>query len=407
MNFFAGIFNGLVEVWSHKLRSLLTILCVCLGVASMVVITGLISGLVASWNQWFIEFGGLEKISVSAEEIADDQKETIYSSLTMQDADTIRRTCPRATDVSPVIDIDQAVVRHGQYLYHSTVEGAEPDVLPVERYEVDQGRFITPADGASYEAVAVIGTSAVDNLYDKNEPVIGSSITIKGQPFTVIGVLKHYELMQEGKNVLDLKNQMIFVPLKTMEKRLAGYAELDGVNVRVANVAYLRAVADQIGNALFQLHHGTEGYKIETSESMKQGLVDSEHSYFEVGGAVAAVSLLVGGIGIMNLMLASINERVREIGIRKAVGAWDWDIFVQFLTEAMLLSLLGGVIGVLSGSAIVLYLRFLLADSSPPILSFSAVAVGFSVSVAIGIVSGIYPAFRASQLDPIEALRYE
>lgn len=407
MNFFSGILNGLAEVWSHKLRSLLTMTCVCLGVASMVVITGLISGLVASWNAWFIQYGGMEKISVVAEEQAEDQKRTLRSALTMEDAELIRHACSHATWISPETDIEQAHVSHAGKHFRVTVEGAGPEVLRVERYELRGGRFITGADNAGYGRVAVLGTAAIDTLYEKNEPVIGSIVQIKGQPFTVVGYLKKYELMQEGKNVLSQKNEIVFVPLTTMQKSLAGMKELNAVNVLVSDVAHVRRTATQITNALAQLHNGRRGYKVETAEGMKEGLVKSERSYFQVGGAVAAVSLLVGGIGIMNLMLASINERVREIGVRKAIGAWGWDIFVQFLAEAILLSLLGGVLGIAGGAAIIHVLQDKLADSSPPILSVSAVVVGFTISVLIGIVSGVYPAFKASRLDPIEALRYE
>ena len=407
MNFLSGIFNGLAEVWSHKLRSLLTMICVCLGVASLVVIVGLLNGLVASWNEWFVEFGGLEKIEISAQEIAEDQKQTLYSTLTMRDANAIRQTSVHAAFVSPEIYLEETLIKRKGKFCRLAADGVVPDAKAVNKYDVAHGRFITDADNAGYEDVAVLGSAAVEALYEKNEPVIGSTIAIKGAPFTVVGVLKKYELMQEGANVLHQKNEIVFVPLSAMQKRLAGVSELSSINVRVDRAANLRKVVNQLTSVLLQIHRDKRGYKIETSERMKEGLVKSERSYFQVGTAVGAVSLLVGGIGIMNLMLASINERVREIGVRKAIGAWAWDIFVQFLAEAIVLSLLGGVLGIVAGTLAIEYLRHTLADSSPPIVSLAAIVVGFSISVAIGIIAGIYPAFRASRLDPIEALRYE
>jgi len=407
MNFLAGILNGLAEVWSHKLRSLLTITCVCLGVTSMVVITGLVSGMVASWNVWFVQYGGMEKISVHGDEVADEQKHTVYSKLTMADANAIRRTCPHATWISPEIDLEQTRIRHAGKISTMTVEGAEPDVLPVQTLALAKGRFINAADLAGFARVAVLGHSAIDDLYETNEPVLGSKVAIKGELFTVIGVLKHYRLIQDGENVLHEKNEIVFVPLTTMQRCLTGTAELNSIGLRVRNVADLRKTVSQVKNVLRQIHPDQRGYKVKTHEEWREGLAKSEKSYFEVGGAVAAVSLLVGGIGIMNLMLASINERVREIGVRKAIGAWGWDIFVQFLAEAILLSLLGGILGIVAGGCLIHYLQQVLVKTSPPVLSMAAVLMGFGISVVIGIVSGVYPAVRASRLDPIEALRYE
>jgi ABC-type antimicrobial peptide transport system permease subunit len=207
--------------------------------------------------------------------------------------------------------------------------------------------------------------------------------------------------------VLKSKNEIVFIPITAMQRRVAGRSEINAINVQVSDVGRLRQLTNQLANILFQLHRGTRGYKIETGEASRELLVKSERGYYAVGGGVAAVSLLVGGIGIMNLMLASINERVREIGVRKAIGAWNRDIFVQFISEAIALSLIGGVAGIACGIGVVHVLQNVMAASSPPVLSAWAIIVGFCTSVAIGVLSGLYPAIQASRLDPIEALRYE
>ena len=407
MNFLAGILNGLTEVWAHKLRSLLTITCVLLGVSSLVVITGLLDGLVTSWNTWFTEFGGLEKVTVTAEEVTEEQRQRVFSTITLTDAATIRRNISVARRVSPELSYEASVKRQGRF-FKVYVTGVAPDALAVNRYALKEGRFITDLDNEGYEPVVVLGSSAVEALYGKNEKVLGSRIEIRAAPYTVVGVLQHCELMQEGVNVLRKKNEIIYTPVTTMQKRISGRMELDSVNVQVTDVRFLRRLTTQIGNVLRHLHTGRAGgYKIETGEEMMEVLGKSRRSYFAVGGAVAAVSLLVGGIGIMNLMLASINERLREIGVRKAIGAWGWDIFVQFLAEAITLSVLGGLFGVAVGIGVIEYLQTTMMESSPPILSLTAIAVGFSISVVIGVLSGLYPAVRASRLDPIEALRYE
>ena len=407
MNFLSGIANALAEVWTHKLRSILTITCVFLGVSSLVVVVGLLTGLVTSWNTWFSEFGGLEKVSITAEEITEEQKQTLYSTITLEDAQAIRTVCgPLARYVSPEMDME-VVLRRGGRTVKLNAQGVEPDALQVTRYTLREGRFITAVDNFAVNNVVVLGSAAVRSLYSPNEPAIGSLINIRGVPFTVVGLLEHYELMQDGVNVLRSKNEIAFVPITAMQKRLAGRSEINTISVQVDHVGNLRQLTTQLANTFFRLHRGSRGYKIETGEASKELLVKSERGYFAVGGGVAAVSLLVGGIGIMNLMLASINERVREIGVRKAIGAWDRDIFVQFISEAVALSLIGGVAGLICGVGVIKILQDVLAASSPPILSVWAILVGFCTSVAIGILSGLYPAIQASRLDPIDALRYE
>lgn len=407
MNLFAGVFNALGEAWAHKLRSFLTILCVLLGVASLMVVVGLLDGLVTSWNTWFTEYGGLEKVSVTAEEVADDQRQTLYSTITLQDARLIRAVCgPLTPYVSPELDLETHVGHAGRTV-KMNVAGVDPDALHVNRYQLAEGRFITEADNVRSENMAVLGSAVVETLYAPNEPVLGSVVKIRGIPFLVVGVLKKYELMQEGVNVLKSKNEIVFIPIIGMQKRLAGRDELNSVNVTIDHVSNLRRLTTQLSNLLYQTHRSTRGYKITTGEASMDVLRKSERGYYAVGGGVAAVSLLVGGIGIMNLMLASINERVREIGVRKAIGAWNRDIFVQFIAEAIGLSLVGGAAGIVCGIIAIHFLQSILADSSPPILSIWAVVVGFSTSVVIGILSGLYPALQASRLDPIEALRYE
>lgn len=405
-NLSAGLSNGLAEVWSHKLRSLLTMTCVFLGVASLTAVMGLLEGLVASWETWFAEFGGLEKVEMVALEEMEDEKQIVFSTITLEDAAAVRRLCRDAVYISPEI-YTEALTAHGGKSLKSPIMGATRDALQVSRYEMKAGRFLVDTDNLHYENVVVLGSAPVEALYQPGEPVLGSTVYIKRTPFRVIGVLKHYELMQEGQNALHKKNEIIYVPLTTMQKKIVGKPELSSVNVQVRSVSVLGRFKTQFTNLLWQIHRGKRGYKIDTAEEMMVDLRKSRRSYFAVGGGVAAISLLVGGIGIMNLMLASINERVREIGIRKALGAWGWDVFVQFVAEATTLSLIGGLCGAAFGVGLIKHLQKVMADSSPPILSPNAVLVGFSISVAIGVLSGLYPALKASRLDPIEALRYE
>jgi ABC-type antimicrobial peptide transport system permease subunit len=232
---------------------------------------------------------------------------------------------------------------------------------------------------------------------------------INRQPFTVVGLLHDYQQMESGHNILGWKNFVGFVPITAMQRRMTGSDQLDYLNIRVDDERNLGTVTDQIDSALLGTHRGILDFSVESQQANVQQVRAKRKSFFEVGCGVGVITMLVGGIGIMNLMLASINERVREIGIRKAVGAWTRDIFVQFIAEAMTLSFIGGVAGVTLGVLAIRVLRIYMkgGENSPPRLSLPSVVIGLAFSVLVGVVAGIYPAVKASRLDPIEALRYE
>jgi len=411
MHFLMGIWNGLGEIWSHKLRSLLTITCVMLGVASLVVITGFITGLFHFWEVWSQEYGGILKVSVSA--VAPPEKQKHLAGLsegrTLRDALIIEALARYARCVSPEIQAG-GTLRFGANHDDLSIAGATPGVLPIRKYEVVRGRFLTDLDIQRCAAVVVLGSSSVKNLFQRHEDPLGQVVAINGLPFTVVGLLKHYEMKTGEYNMLERKNQIAFIPLTAMQRRL-GHTALTELNVEAHDIKDLAHLTDEINNILERTHRGVQDFKIFTGEEGMENFNSMRRSFFVVGGGVGLITLLVGGIGIMNLMLASINERVREIGIRKAVGAWTRDIFVQFLAEAVALSALGGVVGILLGVAVIRIMRHVMggggSELSPPILSPEAVLLGFAFSVTVGIVAGLYPAFKAARLDPIEALRYE
>jgi ABC-type antimicrobial peptide transport system permease subunit len=232
-------------------------------------------------------------------------------------------------------------------------------------------------------------------------------IEIKGQAFEVVGLLEHYERMQGDMNILDGKNEIIFIPITTAMLQFRGDPELNFLNVRIQNVDHLADAMGELRNILWHTHRGIQDFKVSSNEEMVGSLSTMRNNFLVVGISIGAITLLVGGIGITNLMLASVNERIREIGIRKAVGARNLDIFLEFLAESVALSLIGGLGGVGLGVGVILLLQGIGSGFVSPEISLMAVVVGFGFSVVVGLVSGLYPAWHAAKLDPIESLRYE
>ena len=285
-------------------------------------------------------------------------------------------------------------------------DGCEPQLLDVEKFELGSGRFVTDLDNHLKSQVMVIGTEVVRELFKPNEDPIGEVVQFHGMPFEIVGVMKHYQ-MPRGENWLRWKNDVAFIPLRTAQHKITNSFEIQDLDVKVENVAHLDAAVDQIHNVMLRMHRGVPDFEVSTSENMSENVEKQEKTMLTAGGAISLITMIVGGIGIMNLMLASINERVREIGIRKSVGARPSDIFFQFCVESITLCILGGIAGVLLGQGVIYWLQQTMTESEPPAYTVFGVVAGFTASVTIGVLAGIYPAFRASRLDPIEALRYE
>ncbi len=408
MSFFSGILNGLGEIWAHKLRSFLTMLCVMLGVVSMVVITGFVEGMFTSWSKNLAERGGLEKISTGNTEPPARQEAlaSLSKGLTLGDALQLQRALPASFHISPEYELRTTLFRRGKRDW-VRMQGVTSAIMAINRYEVAKGRFFTELELRDSANVIVLGTWVANRLFERNENPVGQFVDINGQPFKVVGVFKHYELLFREWNTLRWKNDVAFIPITTGIKKVGRNEKLAWVNVQVDDVEKLGETVDTITNVLATRHNGIFDFKVSTSEGELASFAESKRNSVFFAGIIGGVTLLVSAIGIANLMLASINERVREIGIRKAIGATGRNIFSQFVVEAVALSLCGGLMGMAVSVGAINGLQAILPPDNAPALSGSALVVGFAFSVVAGVLAGVYPALQASKLDPITALRYE
>ncbi len=409
MSFLSGIWNGLRELWAHKFRSFLTMIGIILGVASLVTMVAVVQGLFRNMTIFFEQSGGIELVRVNDQEVPLEQLNmaALSPGRTGVDAVAIRHAVPLAAAVAPEVSIGWRNVQYSGKRMGVRVTGTTGDVLQTNLLEIESGRNLSDLDVDQASQVALIGSEVRDNIFPTNEDPIGKRITVHGLPFTVVGLIKHYEFMQGGRNALRWKNRNVYIPVSTAQKRFTGNEKLTGLAIRAVNADSLGDLVSQIENVLLQTHRGVEDFFVETREDQLAEFKKLERSFMYSMGSIAFISLLVGGIGIANVMLAVINERIREIGVRKAVGARGVDIFMQFLAEALVISVLGGLFGLVLSFTLVDVLRDFVPSGENIAVPGFALAIGFVFSVVIGLLSGIYPAIRAARLDPIDALRYE
>jgi putative ABC transport system permease protein len=326
--------------------------------------------------------------------------------LTTADAEAIRKESPAVQDVAPVLS-GVAQVVYGHQNWSTGIVGTYPSMLIVRDWPLATGRSFTEQDVKSATKVCLLGQTVVDNLFGDTDPV-GQFIRIKNVPFTVTGVLASKGQSAQGQD----QDDTILIPVTTAQKKLFGTSFPGMVRiimVKAKSTEDLAPAEKQINELLKQRHHiGPKQDNDFTVRNLTQVMQTAEQSTKVMTlllGAIASVSLLVGGIGIMNIMLVSVTERTREIGIRMAIGAKTWDIRLQFIIEALTLSLIGGVAGIIfgiSGSELISTLA-----GWTTIISPLSILLAFGFSGMVGIFFGFYPAYKASLLDPIEALRYE
>ncbi len=406
-----GVGSGWNEVLAHKLRSFLTLFGIVLGAAALVGMLGVVKGLLRGWETMIYETGGIERISVLSRPPPESQREIapLSPGRTLNDVEAILAAVPLAQRVTA-----EVMIPNGARLYFQgratgqIVRGVLPATFIMDRFEVAQGRLIGELDLELQTQVVVLGSQIAETLFPRGLDPLDRVITINGQPFTVAGVLKEYRfggVGGAGGGRFNQKNQAVFIPLTTAQTLYRLDENVDVLNIQLADVADMPVALEQISNVLTHTHRGIQDIRLETREDLLQRFEETRNSYVFSLGGVAAIGLIVGGIGIMNVMLASINERVREIGVRRALGAKRTDILVQILAESITLAVAGGLLGLIASMGLILVLQQVVVESNRPELSLWAMVIGITSSALVGVLAGLYPAIRASMLSPVEALR--
>jgi putative ABC transport system permease protein len=390
----------------NKIRSALTALGVIIGVASVIAMIALSSGARAAIDAQ-IQSTGTNVVYVSAGSFArmGSVRGGIGSvqTLTLEDAQAIKEQVAAVGRLTPVVRGRSQVIAANEN-WATSIEGGNEDYLTVRNWPLASGDNFSPRDVLVAEKVCLLGDTVAQNLFLGQDPV-GQIIRIKSLPFRVVGVLTPKGQGQWGQD----QDDIIVAPYTTIQKKLLGITYIHQIMVSATRADTVEEAAREITRLLRQRHRITnpdeDDFTVRTVEEMAQTRVQLAQTMTGLLMSVASVSLLVGGIGIMNIMLVSVTERTKEIGLRMAVGARTRDILRQFLTEAVSLSALGGVVGIVLGVGVSQGLTQVLGW--PTLITSSSIAIAFAFAAAVGIFFGYYPARKAATLDPIDALRYE
>ena len=407
---YTGASNGLREVWSNKVRSLLSMSGIILGVAALVAMVGIVQGMLGNMRASFERSGGVLKLEVHPREAPESQQHIagISPGMTWRDIGAIEKAIPLAAFVSPIVDMEwERFVANGRR-EGAILHGVTPDFAGIKKNELLYGRFISDYDIETKSPVIVVGAHLAETLFRGKGNVVGEQLRVREQVYTIIGQIKPLGNSTPGGRGFNYEARFNYISATTAMGRYKGDDKVNRIEILAANTETMPDLIGQIENTLTQTHRGILDFEVRTQEEQMVELKKLENSFTYSLGGIAGISLLVGGIGIMNVMLASVSERIREIGVRKAIGARSHDIFIQFLAEAVVISLIGGLLGLVASVGLLSLARDLIPQGENiNLVPVTAMLYGFVFSSLIGLASGIYPALRASRLDPVDALRYE
>jgi len=409
MNVLESVRIALRAVSSNKMRAGLTMLGIIIGVGAVIALVAAGAGAQAQVTQRFESLGS-NLLVVSPRRAffrGVGQGASSGRRLTNDDVDAIAALATSVAAIAPEYDANAQVV-YGNKNTQTTILGVTPEYLVVRKWEIDRGRFINDLDAKSQSKVAVLGASVVTDLFGTGavDP-LGKYIKINRQNYLVVGIMA-----SKGGDSFQSQDDQVFIPLSTAQIRFggAGSRTLQSINIQAVSQDQMDRAQAEL-TAILRARHGltssqSDDFSIQNQTQIVEMVQQTSQTFTVLLGSIAAISLVVGGIGIMNIMLVSVTERTREIGIRKAVGAKRRDILAQFLVEAIVIGLVGGLVGVLAGYGAAQLVTPLLGGTRA-LVTPESVIMALTVSIAVGLFFGIYPATRAAALHPIEALRYE
>jgi putative ABC transport system permease protein len=407
MNTLEAIRIALQSLWANKLRSALTLLGVVIGVAAVIAVVTFVSGINDYVAQKIFNLGAdvfiiskMSAVETNAEHFLAAEKR---KNLIIEDYQAVLAGCRHCEEVGAVLRGSGQVKRADQSIDDTTVQGITPSMAPILDTDLTSGRMLNETDMNNRSPVAVVGTDIVEHLMVGADPV-GQEIRLDGWTYQVIGVGK-----KKGKTLGQSADNYILIPISAFLKQYGAHNNSIGIwGKALATGVPLNEAMDEARVALRSQRHdrpGDDSFELETNASLLGIWSGLSNTFFMATIGIAAVSLVVGGIVIMNIMLVSVTERTREIGIRKALGARPRDVLLQFLIEAVTLAVIGGALGVLFGASAATLIT--LAIGMPSSIKLWAVAAGLLVAASVGVFFGVYPARKAAKLDPIAALRFE
>lgn len=401
MSLWESILVALQGLRANKMRSSLTALGVIIGVSAVITMLAIATGARESMMQR-IQGMGTNILFIRPGQSRSMGVRMRVDTLTMEDSDAIAKECRLIAQTAPEIST-RAQVKYGNVNSNLTIVGTSFQFPDIRNYDIDAGRFFSESEQRAAKKVAVLGPTVVDDMFEGSNP-IGKRIRIRGILFQVIGVTA-----EKGAGGFGDPDNQIYIPITTAMKRVFGLEYVNSIAAQAVSDKVMDKAQVEIEELLRKRHKIRPGedddFHVRNQADILEMANEAAGIFTLLLGGIASVSLVVGGIGIMNIMLVSVTERTREIGIRMAVGARRRDIQRQFLVEALVLSLMGGVVGILLGagaSALITHFSTLTAR-----VSAASVAMSFSFAAIVGIVFGVYPAQRAASLNPIDALRYE
>lgn len=410
MTIHESILDGLADIRSHRVRTFLQTLGVMLGVGSLVAVQGLVDAGRRQAVDFFSEMGGLTKILVvnrPPKEVSLSARQLAATGLTWDDALAIRHEVTHAAQVDPIATT-RLNIRYGDHNRTRGIMAATADYQFVYKHFPVEGRFLTEDDIRSQTRVCVLGDTAA-RWYFGNENPVGKILYIGDVGFLVVGLLEKKEFyFREGdENALEWMNRVTIIPLTSLYSRFTGDTDkkVQYINVVVDKVENNSKVAEDIRGILQRQHGGILDFEVYNRDERLRAAVERNRTFDILFMATGIVALIVGGIVIMNIMLASYQERIREVGIRKSVGAKGSDIAVQFLVESILVTSIGGAVGLFVGMLFAGQITRLIG--APAIITPRMAVVSVVTSVSVGLFFGLYPAMKAARLNPVEALRYE